>query len=1379
MVGLRYPWSRSWLPVGTPPPLVRGFLEELSPLYAHYVDSPAKPLTDFDDLDCLVLFGDAGMGKSTELKDDHVARRAAGQLCVWLDLGAYDTWSEALAQLHTDPDLLMWRCEPSRPLMLMIDSVDEVSTSMRTLSDQTNRLLDELTNGPLHLRVASRSAGYPTRLRGALKDRFGESYAELDLAPLTAGDALLAAQVAGFGDGSEFMSAVLHRDVGLLASRPITLDMLLKLYESGPLPDSKVELYRRGMQRLVRERNPRRLDAADADLPLESLLDGASTLATVTVLAGHSTIARHPYPGLPEGQVCLDEVSATDEEAAVLAAVTQSALFAARSDNTVGWTHREFPEFLTAGVLAAMDTSAAVALLADPAEPDRVVPQLIGTAVWAALMKREIFEWLLFRQPELLAAGAGPDLSPKLRRRLMGALLEQIERTPPLNRRVEWWRLNYDKLPNDLAPCLQPDKPLWLRREAAHILFSTGQHELDPQLASVVEELASAGQPDDNSLDIRLASAVIAALRNTTNAAVLQRLNAVALDPGAPWTIRSDIIGDMWWQKPTLDVLATLDQIDLPSTPPDLAGPIGRDLASAVLEGAATVGAIVDWMAAHRLPTHLPASPTDPTNPDLEVADDPGDDWVWVVEACVLAAAATPGSLTDEQWRTLAAMYASMIDRIEDPFRWRRDGLDFAHPDGRRRVSEAVLTIQPGPYTAHHLIQAQLIRSDDLEWLLGRWASAPAESELRRSYLRALRMIAEPTPENRNLARAVTVKLPAVTELLESLFSDAAIARHAASIAEQERKQQEDAAAAKAADFDRDRFLAALAVADWPAMVAELHKPFRGKQWAWGASLALSPGWQLLSNEQRNQALGVATRYITDLGASQQPTPADIIGDTCTLLGSLNPALLDGLDKDAAIEWLRNLVGMPAQHTATALLTAALPATHASQVDQILIPEIVGDAARGGPAAITRLGSYTSPAVEDALEQVARAPAADGSVVLAALRALLHRDEPRAATIAHDLMRRRPPERPQTGVLIDPKDLAWRRWNQAAAATAALAYSPAIEDRLHSLLAELATPADFAATVLAWAEPRNPNDTPWSALSPQRKAELLIWAERNLPKEPDYRPGRILPVRSVFEFPRLIRDMLLLEVSEEGVSAIRSAATELDDAWLRSQADELAIAVREASWAAPSPGEIRRLISDPHKRAISTEAQLAQVLLDGLDIVANQIAQDTDRRAAYWHEQRDPKGTFEPLSEEQFMAQLRWHLATAIRGVSLRREVELNHRLAEVAGSKIDIEATVRAGDRDISVLIEGKGIWNPKVETDMRTQLHDRYLTGAPSYTGIYVVAAYRGEQWLEGWRRTAARRRDPKRLHAHLMAEASSLSKPPRAVHVRIIDIPLDPKL
>ena len=81
------------------------------------------------------------------------------------------------------------------------------------------------------------------------------------------------------------------------------------------------------------------------------------------------------------------------------------------------------------------------------------------------------------------------------------------------------------------------------------------------------------------------------------------------------------------------------------------------------------------------------------------------------------------------------------------------------------------------------------------------------------------------------------------------------------------------------------------------------------------------------------------------------------------------------------------------------------------------------------------------------------------------------------------------------------------------------------------------------------------------------KADLLVWAKRNLPQEPDLPPGQVVDIDPVHEMPRRILNLLTGDVSELSVVALYRAADELDDPWLRREAEKLAVAVREAGGA--------------------------------------------------------------------------------------------------------------------------------------------------------------------------------------------------------------------
>lgn len=351
------------------------------------------------------------------------------------------------------------------------------------------------------------------------------------------------------------------------------------------------------------------------------------------------------------------------------------------------------------------------------------------------------------------------------------------------------------------------------------------------------------------------------------------------------------------------------------------------------------------------------------------------------------------------------------------------------------------------------------------------------------------------------------------------------------------------------------------------------------------------------------------------------------MGDACVLLATTDPTRLDAIDTAILATWLPVLLNAPFQYQASTLLIERLGSAFRAEVDQAVVSLIEEDITRGHPFGIGRIGTYTSPAVEGILDRAACNRGATGHLVLDALQALLARDEPRGAAASWDVMRRRPSHKPKTDATIVSDDQARRRWDQAAAAAAALAYSPSLATHLDQLLEELSTSADFAADVIAWTERRGPGRRrPWEGLSAERKSDLLVWARRNLPREPDYPPGQVVDVRAVYEFPRNVTAMLSGELSESAVQALHRAADELDDPWLHRTADDLAAAVRDASWAPLAPREVREILADPHRRVIITEAQLAQLLLDGLDVVARDIQQDANHRAAYWQRQDKPAG---------------------------------------------------------------------------------------------------------------------------------------------------------
>jgi hypothetical protein len=104
-------------PVGTETLLTSGFLDDPAGPYAAYLDNQAVRLADCDETSCVVLFGDAGMAKSTELEEDRARHSAAGTPSVLLNLGEDEAWIDARNRLlaHPDGSLACRRRREARP----------------------------------------------------------------------------------------------------------------------------------------------------------------------------------------------------------------------------------------------------------------------------------------------------------------------------------------------------------------------------------------------------------------------------------------------------------------------------------------------------------------------------------------------------------------------------------------------------------------------------------------------------------------------------------------------------------------------------------------------------------------------------------------------------------------------------------------------------------------------------------------------------------------------------------------------------------------------------------------------------------------------------------------------------------------------------------------------------------------------------------------------------------------------------------------------------------------------------------------------------------------------------------------------------------------
>ena len=361
-----------------------------------------KELSDFRSERAYVLLGDAGLGKTTEFRNE----------CAKLGDGATYLSARDLVTLEIKPE---WRDRT-----LFIDGLDETragSADGRTSLDQIRNRLDQL--GWPSYRISCREADWlgGNDRRSLESATPGGTVAVLRLDPLDhrAKHALVASHLE-IDDTSAFFDGAAQRGLGGMLDNPLTLELLTGAFVHGgeTWPESRRETFELACERMAREHNDEHVAAAGATPPLEAVLAAAGELAALQLLAGVEGFSLGPEddgsPYVALDRVQLSSAESFDGDARPLRHVLGTKLFSAPADSeaVVGWPrrrpfHRHIAEFLGGRNLArlverGLPARRVVALMTSPHD-GRVVTSLRGVSAWLAAHSGEALNQLIDADP--------------------------------------------------------------------------------------------------------------------------------------------------------------------------------------------------------------------------------------------------------------------------------------------------------------------------------------------------------------------------------------------------------------------------------------------------------------------------------------------------------------------------------------------------------------------------------------------------------------------------------------------------------------------------------------------------------------------------------------------------------------------------------------------------------------------------------------------------------------------------------------------------------------------------------------------------------------------------------------------------------------------
>lgn len=1378
-----YPWERYWVKSGTTIRMAfGGFL--LDPSNAHGRALAGEPvrLGDLLAQPLLALEGDAGLGKSTAIQDAVRSARAQGQAVVSRTASDFQT-VDALrtvleAELHTHRD--------EASVEVFIDGVDEVA-----FGNQLSSFIDDVLTPAVRLRFVCRTAAWPLLLRQRIATCSVPHHHQgattqpnrfFELLPLTIAEIRAAASVEAV-DSDRFLTALQQRNVTALATRPLTLRMLLREFkENGHLPTSRWQLFRDACRRHCEEHNlvhrgveSRLFTSVDQRLRILARVACYSIFSNRPVIdpgpVGGAADATHLFlADIAGGKEEVEGATFVVDETSVRETLLTSGLISAAEGGCFTFGHRGFAEFLAAFYLTELRVPLPQlrGMLCHPSHPDRIITQLREVTAELCSVNAEFAEWNIARDATLVLGADFSALPVPKRKELVDTLLgaaDQLQAVGAFAPRSVLSSVEHPGLANQLARVLRDHRQSFEKRDLAVDFASSCR------LTGLTDALVSVVLDDAEAIALRVAAAHALVRMKASVGPRLQPLLSVRED-----TKGQDLLGCalelLWPDAVPGDPFACL-------TRPKVENHYGayatfllqtfpRRLRVDLLESG------LDWARS--------IGKSDNGFLPLERARDAVLRLAW----CECTEVSIRERLIPVL-RDLLRQYEHLIPESDS------DGDSERHAtvptsDLRRRVTEELCTFKPPDAQTVQPLELvfsrpPLLVTDDLEWVLGKVADASDHDNAKKWAEAASRLFWSDLSVNNAdvLARA--------SEASSQVYS--LMAEHVQAV---------DPQSTRAADMRRSYLdyeqrnkprsvkkgvLVQGAVPEALALVGN-----RGITW-WPnvvhAAAAADPGRNRWSVEA---VLKGVEESETDIQVQVAQTAGDFLNqcdDRATDWISENTFPYSAFAGYAAFHLLHalrpetytDLLGRVIPRWAAAVLCAedlgesrdsdtvfldAYAANPGAMLAAARARALGENNSHGNVFILRRFAPVWDARVEELALSLLQEPGIAHGAVEEILGAALTKGSEVAVKLGLEIVER--------GASADDEDP--QRAHGIAAATVLFgAVAAETWERLAKVMHRAPAYAREIFGTVAERARRDEAANLAKALGPNQLADLYFWLAREFPPadDPDEQGAHVISKReAIGQF----RDMLLPAIAGSGhpesVAALRRICDAGRGRHLRHYLKLAEDRVLALNWGPLQPADVRALLADPRRRRVDSAAQLLEAVVEALGTIQERLHGSPRLAQFLWN--TPSKGNPSRKDEAALADFLKDQLDRILseRRVLVHREVEIRRPLPGELGQKPDliVSALPAAGlSREaVSVALEVKGDWHKEVETAMRTQLVRRYLQRAPLSAGVYVVGFF-------GSRRTKDRAKARlDQLEAQLLAQAKRLSNGQRAVRSVVLD-------
>lgn len=1274
-----------------------------------------------------------------------------------ISLAAYGSEDRLVAEV-LDGDMVRAWLSGVGELSLYLDGLDEARGRIPHIASILADFIRRWPTDRLRLRIACRTADWPLSLETALDDAFGAS-GVFELLPLRRLDAK---RLSALGVESDaFIEAVEERNVVPLASRPLTLRMLARLFaRDHGLPNRAVDLYEQGLIALSDESDQRRRDNTHRTTSPVKIVGIASWIAALTTLGAKSSIWRGPLVNAEDSDLTEADwsVSFRGDQASstTFDAVFRTGLFNGRGPQRLGWSHATFAEYLSARWIGAssMSTTQVQSLIC--ADDGSVFPQVQQVAAWLVAIDTSRFGWLVRKDPSAFLRNIDiPD--NLLKSEAVSTLIEKAA----VGELFHDWSRNY--------------------RSLAH-----------PQIASQLAPHLSSGAEESRQIAINIA-------RDTRTTALLSNLASIALDADAPYRLRVsaamavESMADLERTNSLIPILST----ELPEDSPTDGELYGAALLASWPHSLSTAEALDAVQIRHpRLLSGLYGMFLDRLTdslayPDLvagmawvtRMGNDADDERLRGLVGAVLAIAFEHLD-EDSVLEWTRAFVAPRLTNGSEVFRQREGPIDL-NIDSRRALSLALMrTCEPDQviWIANNFAGSRLplIGGSDLEWLIEQYEAAG--DALRVNLGRAIQFTYIPDQlEHVEIALGLPVDHPVIRELLAGWFRTVELDSDEAFEGRERMRHYREMGEERTADAVDDSWInpridELLALSHggnigsyWQACRLVTVRPGTNQYWEdHGSELTQHARWSTLPATTQDAFVAGADRFLREarceasdwLGLNRVSFIAIAAYQALVLLLESDQETLRSLPAQMWREWAPILIDWKGYGTNEGrahkkeLIGIAIPHAQNELIESLLT--VIRAAGERYSGCHDELRELWSPALSSALVNIVdELPVGTQGEVLDAFGDC----EPGA--VRETLLSRLS----ATHVAVDmPKavDAASRllRWDARAT-----------WPNLCQLLEDQPDLMKEACLSRCGAIDQGTPDLDETAL-----ADLYLWLEEHFPRSED--PSfdefhSIGPRETLGEW----RDSILNALASFGTTAaVREVQRIVDqlnsNGWLRRMLFHARRAEATTAWQPLTASDIAELVASSAARLVRTIRDLVDISIDALEDIQRRLQSDTPEAPLLWDTISN-----RPKSEDEASDYLRARMNDYFsrRGIFVNREVQARRLRPSGIGERTDlrIDATSDANSpsngETLSLVGEVKGAWNADLLTSLQSQLLNRYMADLGSTDGLYIIFWFDVEGWdASDTRRARALRRTKPEVDAAFVSIIEEAQRSEHRLHV-----------